>query len=141
MSEEEYLSSFRFRQLDIPYLAQVLHLPEKFICPNQIAALTEEALCILVRRFAYPCQYVDLTPQFGRSPQESSLIANKVMDEIYEMHGHLVANIRSPISAMQNSSLIFSHFFPRRSSRLFSRLSENCSMQACKLSVRVTSLT
>ncbi|KAK2552354.1 hypothetical protein P5673_026427 [Acropora cervicornis] len=92
VSEEEYLSSFRFRQLDIPYLAQVLRLPEKFICPNQTAALTEEALCILVRRFAYPCQYVDLTPQFGRSPQELSLIANKVMDQIYETHGHLVAN-------------------------------------------------
>ena len=54
VSEEECLSSFRFRQLDIPYLAQVLRLPEKFICPNRTAALTEEALCILLRRFAYP---------------------------------------------------------------------------------------
>ena len=48
VSEEECLSSFRFRQLDIPYLAQVLRLPEKFICPNRTAALTEEALCILL---------------------------------------------------------------------------------------------
>ena len=80
VSEEECLSSFRFRQLDIPYLAQVLRLPEKFICPNRTAALTEEALCILLRRFAYPCRYVDMMPQFGRSPQELSLIANKVTD-------------------------------------------------------------
>ena len=57
VSEEECLSSFLFRQLDIPYLAQVLCLPEKFICPNRTAALTEEALCILPRRFAYPCWF------------------------------------------------------------------------------------
>ena len=96
VSEEECLSSFRFRQLDIPYLAQVLRLPEKFICPNRTAALTEEALCILFRRIAYPCRYVDMMPQFGRSPQELSLIANKVMDEIYEMHGHLLTTIDHP---------------------------------------------
>ena len=96
VSEEECLSSFRFRQLDIPYLAQVLRLPEKFICPNQTAALTEEALCILFRRIAYPCRYVDMMPQFGRSPQELSLIANKVMDEIDEMHGHLLTTIDHP---------------------------------------------
>ena len=96
VSEEECLSSFRFRQLDIPYLAQVLRLPEKFICPNRTAALTEEALCILLRRFAYPCRYVDMMPQFGRSPQELSLIANKVMDEIYETHGHLLTTIDHP---------------------------------------------
>lgn len=90
------MSSFRFRQLDIPYLAQVLRLPEKFICPNRTAALTEEALSILFRRIAYPCRYVDMMPQFGRSPQELSLIANKVMDEIYETHGHLLATIDHP---------------------------------------------
>ena len=96
VSEEECLSSFRFRQLDIPYLAQVLRLPEKFICPNRTAALTEEALCILLRRFAYPCRYEDMMPQFGRSPQELSLIANKLMDEIYETHGHLLTTIDHP---------------------------------------------
>ena len=96
VSEEECLSNFRFRQLDIPYLAQVLRLPEKFICPNRTAALTEEALCILLRQFAYPCRYVDMMPQFGRSPQELSLIANKVMDEIYETHGHLLSTIDHP---------------------------------------------
>ncbi|KAK2558739.1 hypothetical protein P5673_018947 [Acropora cervicornis] len=94
VSEEECLSSFLFRQLDIPYLAQVLCLPEKFICPNRTAALTEEALCILPRRFAYPY----MMPQFGRSPQELSLIANKMMDEIYETLGHLTDNHRSSIA-------------------------------------------
>jgi len=95
--EEECLSSFRFRQLDIPYLAQVLRLPEKFICPNQTAAFAAEALCILLRQFAYPCRYVDMMPQFGRSPEELSLIANKVIDEIYETHGHLLTTIDHPL--------------------------------------------
>ena len=82
ISEEECLSSLRFRQLDIPYLAKVLRLPKKFIWPNRTAALTKEALCILLRRFVYPCRYVDMMTQFRRSPQELSLMAIKVMDEI-----------------------------------------------------------
>ena len=109
-----YLRDVKVIPGELQHRLVVVDLVKKVV---KIAALTEEALCILVRRFAYPCQYVDLTPQFGRSPQESSRFANKVMDEIYEMHGHLVANIRSPISLMQNSSLIcfldlFLDFFP-----------------------------
>ena len=109
-----YLRDVKVIPGELQHRLVVVDLVKKVV---KIAALTEEALCILVRRFAYPCQYVDLTPQFGRSPQESSRFANKVMDEIYEMHGHLVANIRSPISVMQNSTLIcfldlFLDFFP-----------------------------
>ena len=83
VSEEECLSSFWFRRLDIPHLAHVLRLPSKFVCANRTSASTEEIFCILFRRFAYPCRYVDLMPQFGRSPQELSLISNKVINEIY----------------------------------------------------------
>lgn len=42
--------------------------------------------------------FLDMMPQFGRSLQELSLIANKVMDEIYETLGHLGYNHRSSMA-------------------------------------------
>ena len=57
---------------------------------------TEKGLCILLQRLAYPCRYSGMITQFGRSPQELSLIANKVMDEIYEQHGHLLTTLDHP---------------------------------------------
>ena len=91
--------SFRGRVLQplsfsvIPYLGRILRLPEKFVCENRTAAYTEEGLCILLQRLVYPCRYPGMITQFGRSPQELSLIANKVMDEIYEKHGHLLTTL------------------------------------------------
>ena len=93
VSEEECFSRFRFGDKVIPYLGRILRLPEKFVCENRTAAYTEEGLCILLQRLAYPCRYPGMITQFGRSPQELSLIANKVMDEIYEQHGHLLTTL------------------------------------------------
>mgnify|MGYP006896122729 CR=1 FL=1 len=42
--------------------------------------------------------FLHMMPQFGRSLQELSLIANKVMDEIYETLGHLAYNHRSSMA-------------------------------------------
>ena len=93
VSEEECFSRFRFTDKVIPYLGRILRLPEKFVCENRTAAYTEEGLCILLQRLAYLCRYPGMITQFGRSLQELSLIANKVMDEIYEQHGHLLTTL------------------------------------------------
>ena len=39
-----------------------------------------EALCILLKRLAYPCRYGDMIPQFRRSVPELSIICNYVLD-------------------------------------------------------------
>ena len=44
-------------------------------------------LCIILRRFAYPCRYYDLIPIFGRPVAELCMIANQVTDFIYDLHG------------------------------------------------------
>ena len=96
ISEEECWSNFRFDKFDIPYLGHVLQLPQKLTCYNRTSTGMEEVLCILLRRFAYPCRYVDLMPQFGRSLPELSIIGNKVMDIIYQTHGHLLTTLNRP---------------------------------------------
>ena len=65
ISENECLAEFRFEKQDnIRCLARALRLPQKFVCSNGTVANDIEALCLLLRRFAYPCRYSDLIPRF-----------------------------------------------------------------------------
>lgn len=90
MDEAECSLDFRFRKKQIPILAQALDLPEKFTCQQGTVCEATEALCMVLRRFAYPCRYSDLVPQFGRPIPEMSMITNTVVDFIYERHGEKI---------------------------------------------------
>uniref|UniRef100_A0A8D8M060 DDE Tnp4 domain-containing protein n=1 Tax=Cacopsylla melanoneura TaxID=428564 RepID=A0A8D8M060_9HEMI len=50
----------------------------------------KEALCILLRRLAYPNRWTDLEPIFGLSAPYMSKIGNIVLDIIYEEKGRLL---------------------------------------------------
>lgn len=86
--EPECRSNFRFDKADIPVLADVLGLPEKFRCYQGTTARKLEALCILLRRLAFPCRYADMIQMFGRPVAELCMITNEILDFIYERHGH-----------------------------------------------------
>ena len=49
-----------------------------------------EGLCVLLKRFAYPCRYSEMIPIFGRSVSELSIISNEVIDWNYTEHWHRV---------------------------------------------------
>ena len=63
---------------------------QSFTCHQETICDGIEALCITLRRFAYPCRYSDLIPRFGRPVPELSMISNLVMDTIYQEHNHRV---------------------------------------------------
>ncbi|XP_028410552.1 uncharacterized protein LOC114533250 [Dendronephthya gigantea] len=86
--EPECRSNFRFDKADIPVLADVLGLPETFHCDQGTVARKLEAICILLRRLAFPCRYADMIQLFGRPVPELCMITNKILDFIYERHGH-----------------------------------------------------
>ena len=48
-----------------------------------------EALCIFLKRHAYPCRYLDLIHRFARPAPELCIINNFVLKFIYERWGHL----------------------------------------------------
>ena len=81
--EAECISNFRFERGDIPILTDALGLPETFHCYQRTTARKVEGLCVLLRRLAFPCRYADMIPMFGRPVPELSLIANEVIDCIY----------------------------------------------------------
>ena len=85
--EPECRSNFRFDKKDIPVLADVLGLPEKFCCYQGTTAKIE-ALCILLRRLAFSCRYADMIQMFGRPVAGLCLITNGILNFIYERHGH-----------------------------------------------------
>ena len=88
MDSSECLAEFRFHKNDVPVLLEALQLPQSFTCHQGTICDGIEALCITLRRLAYPCRCSDLIPWFGRSVPELSTISNLVMDTIYEEHHH-----------------------------------------------------
>lgn len=90
MDDSECLAEFRFHKNDVPVLLEALQLPQSFTCHQGTICDGIEALCITLRRFAYPCRYSDLIPRFGRPVPELSMISNLVMDTIYQEHNHRV---------------------------------------------------
>jgi hypothetical protein len=48
----------------------------------------EEALCILLKMFAYPCTHSALIPTFSRPISELALNINRMTSLLFDIHGH-----------------------------------------------------
>lgn len=96
LSDDECRSDFRFNKHDIYSLLDVLDLPEKITCPNRFFVYNDEALCMLLRRFAYPCRLEDLVPRFGRAVPQISMVVNQTMDLIFDKYSHLLSDLNQP---------------------------------------------
>ena len=59
MTDDECKTEIRFCKNDIFELSEILNLPDRFVCYNGVNVDREEAFCIFLKRFAYPCRYVD----------------------------------------------------------------------------------
>jgi len=52
--------TFKFAKVDVERLQQVLGIPERVVTIQRIVCNGLEALCILLKRLAYPCRFSDL---------------------------------------------------------------------------------
>lgn len=103
---------FRFYKVDIRRLRALFDIPHEIILPNRIKVSGEEALCILLRRLAYPNRYVtnlcadffkfilwyvirlsDLMQFFPRGISALSLIFNAMVEHILAMKGQVLENL------------------------------------------------
>ena len=66
MDESECLAEFRFQKRHIPLLADVLQLPDQFLCYQRSVSSGIEGLCILLKRLSYPCRYSDMIARFSK---------------------------------------------------------------------------
>ena len=91
IDEAECLAELRVQKQDIPVLANVLQLPMNIHCPQRIICDRIEGLCMLLRRFSYPCRYLDMISRFGRPVPELCMITNEVMDNMFDTHSHRIS--------------------------------------------------
>ena len=102
MSEGECLVDFRFAKKDIQGLVNTLRIPQSIRCYNGRKVDAVEALCICLKRLAYPCRYCDLVPRVGRPVPQLCTIANTVIDMIYARFGYLLRDLNQPYLSPAN---------------------------------------
>ena len=96
MQQDESKAEFRMLKNDVLALHRALRFPEQLKCYNGVVADSVEALCICLRRLAFPCRYGDLVPRFARPVLQLSMITNMVISDIYERYGHLLLSLDQP---------------------------------------------
>ncbi len=102
VTDEESVKHFRFLKNDIIRLAENFQLPEFVICNNGTKAERLEAMCIVLKRLAYPCRWTDLLSTFGRTEPELSLIFNETVRHIYTNFSHLLEDLNQPWLEVDN---------------------------------------
>ena len=86
----ECTANLRVEKHHITRLEDALQIPAIFKCDQGTVRDGTEGLCILLKRFAYPCRYSDMIPIFGRPVPEICMISNTVMDWVYDNHRHRI---------------------------------------------------
>ena len=75
----------------------MLRLPDSIVTYNRMRVDGIEALCIFLKRVAYPCRYVDMIPYFGRAVPDYSIIVTYVLNHIFDNFGYLLETFVQPL--------------------------------------------
>ena len=100
MTDDECKSEFRFRKSDIPRPCASLRLDDVVVTYNRYVV---EAVCILLKRLAYPCRYSDMVARFGRPVPTLSNILNHMVNLIYQRFHHLLFSLEQSLHRLANS--------------------------------------
>jgi hypothetical protein len=105
MSNAECKAEFRFFKNDIYKLADVLQLPDNIVTYNGLVVESIPALCIYLKRFAYPCRYSDMVSYFARPVPQLCIITNHMIDWIYTRWHHLLTRYNHNLLSQPNLML------------------------------------
>ena len=95
VSDDDCIAEFRFEKHDITRLKNALQLPNTIRCRlyNDLKVDSTEALCILLKRLAYPCRYSDMIHRFSRPVPQLSMIFNELLNIIDNRWMFLLQNL------------------------------------------------
>ena len=79
-----------------------MRLPDILTCYNGVKVDKVEGMGIFLKRFAYPCRYLDMIPRFARPVPQLCMISNLVMDHIYTTWNHLLSAFNQEWLSIQN---------------------------------------
>ena len=92
LTDDECKSEFRFYK-NVYLLAEVLRVLDEIRCYSRVVVDGIEALCIFLKRIAYPCRYSYMLPRFARPVPQLCMISNQMMDFIYQTHNHRLRSL------------------------------------------------
>ena len=110
MNSADCKAEFRVEMADLHRLTAAFHIPAVFHGKQRSICDDLEGLCVLLRRTGYPCRFSDMIQRFPRPVSALSLIANEVIDFIYEKHCHLITewnrDVLGSVALQQNAESI-----------------------------------
>lgn len=95
LDDEVFRAMFRYRKEEFPLLLSGLRIPDKVTSAHGVAVTGDEALCIALRRLAYPNRWIDLEVLFGRGASILSSIATQVYRHIDKTFGILLSDLNA----------------------------------------------
>ncbi len=84
LEEDECKAEFRMKRGDVYRLVEMFGFPEQLKCYNGVVVDSVEALCVCLRRLAYPCRYGDWVSRFARPVPQLSMMFNLVIGEVFD---------------------------------------------------------
>ena len=105
-SDQECWVDCRFRKADVLRICGMLGLGDEVILPrpDYIHCSTVELFCLVCRRLAFPCRYVDLLPKFGRSLPYLCKMFNFMLSHLYNRYYWLLRSFEQPWLSGRNLS-------------------------------------
>lgn len=94
LTEDQCKAEFRFTKHDIYVLKDVLNISEEITCNNRLVVDGTEALCILLKRLAYPVTYNNMADRFGRSATHLKKIVCYITNMLYTYHRERLTSLQ-----------------------------------------------
>ncbi|KAH8019206.1 hypothetical protein MRX96_005439 [Rhipicephalus microplus] len=88
-----FYRDFRFHKGDLDDFIVGLLIPGEVMSAQRVRVSDREALCMTLRRLAYPNRLWDLETIFNRHSYVISSVVSKVMSHIEYYFGHLLADL------------------------------------------------
>ncbi|KAK8774130.1 hypothetical protein V5799_011336 [Amblyomma americanum] len=92
-SDRKFRQRFRFEKMGIRDLADALKVPLEVTSAEGAIVSGDEALCMTVRRLAFPNGLCDLEHIFGRPASVTTSVVAKAVAHVEQHFGHLLADL------------------------------------------------
>ncbi|XP_049517495.1 translation initiation factor IF-2-like [Dermacentor silvarum] len=93
MDNDVFYRMFRFEKIDFRDLVSTLQIPEEVVSAQRVRVSGNEALCITLRRLAYPNRLCELELLFNRHSSVLSSVVSTVLAHIEYHFDHLLADL------------------------------------------------
>ena len=82
-SEAKWRANFSGEKHHIPLVEDAFQIPQYFVCDQETVCEGTEGLCMILKRYSFPCRYSDMIPIFGTPVPAFCMICYTVTDSVW----------------------------------------------------------